>query len=217
MIWPTLFGFASVLIVHSYVLFPTQMVRLGKNKAQVPSKNDATVDVIMAAYNEADIIEEKVHSVFKTNYPASKIRMLIGSDASNDGTDALLERLADQYPGRLIWQRFHQRTGKPPIINQLVEESNADILVITDADALFHPNTLVELVAPFSNDSIGGVQANAHIRITENDEVAQQEASYTPEKCKSKPVKDSGDASLADLVLLMHCADHCFGRFLQDL
>jgi cellulose synthase/poly-beta-1,6-N-acetylglucosamine synthase-like glycosyltransferase len=183
MLWPVLFVAASALIFHSYVLFPAHMLRLQRRapKATRPTPQNATlrVDVLMAAYNEAEVIAPKVHSVLNSQYPADKLRLLVGSDASTDGTDELLQSLAAQYPGRLIWHRFEARTGKPPIINQLAASSQADILVITDADALFHPLTISALVAPFEQAAVGGVQAHANIRITENDAVARQEASYT--------------------------------------
>lgn len=190
MIWPTLFVSASALIFHSYVLFPAQMLRLARQKqSPLPEPNNQPpwrVDVLMAAYNEAAVITAKVHSVLKSHYPAAQLRLLVGSDASTDGTDELLEELARQYPHQLVWHRFEARTGKPPIINQLAASSQADILIVTDADALFEPNTITELVKPFANKQIGGVQAHANIRITENDVVARQEASYTQREMEIK-------------------------------
>lgn len=183
MLWPVLFVSASALIFHSYVLFPAHMLRLQrrapKPQAPAPHNTPLRVDVLMAAYNEAAVIAQKVHSVLGCDYPAHQLRLLVGSDASTDGTDELLASLAESYGGRLIWHRFEARTGKPPIINQLAASSQADILVITDADALFHPHTISALVAPFEQEKVGGVQAHANIRITENDVVARQEASYT--------------------------------------
>lgn len=183
MMWPVLFVSASALIFHSYVLFPAHMLRLSRKKGGQtnvhPIRPKLRVDVLMAAYNESAVIVQKVHSVLQSTYPAAQLRLLVGSDASTDGTDAHLEKMASEYPGQLIWHRFEARTGKPPIINQLAASSQADILIVTDADALFEPHTITELLKPFSNPMVGGVQAHANIRITENDAVARQEASYT--------------------------------------
>jgi len=200
MMWPALFVSASALIFHSYVLFPAHMLRLSRKKSiPAPSNQEPPpwrVDVLMAAYNEAAVIVQKVHSVLQSNYPAAQLRLLVGSDASTDGTDALLQKMAAEYPGQLIWHRFEARTGKPPIINQLAASSQADILIVTDADALFDANTITELLKPFSNPGVGGVQAHANIRITEKDLVAQQEASYTQREMEIK----AGEGTLGAVI-----------------
>lgn len=174
-----LFLMASALVFHTYVLFPAHMKRLSqKTKSWNEVEEFPTVAILLAAYNEADMIEAKITSLFKTNFPKHKIEVWVGSDASNDGTDAILQRLLSTYP-QLHFERFAARSGKPAIINVLATRTQAEILVVTDADALFDDKTLPELLHPFVDPRVGGVQANARIRTIEGSEVARQEASYT--------------------------------------
>jgi cellulose synthase/poly-beta-1,6-N-acetylglucosamine synthase-like glycosyltransferase len=184
--WPFVFVVCTALVFHTYVLFPWQMKRQARKlSAFDPPSHWPEIDILMAAYNEAEVIAEKVHSVFKSDYPAAKVRLWVGSDASTDGTDAILERLSTQYP-HLHWQRFEARTGKPAIINQLAQKASAEILVITDADAMFATTMLAKLVAPFSKPKVGGVQANTRILTVAGDAVAAQEASYTAREMEIK-------------------------------
>jgi len=191
------FILATLLVFHSYVLFPAHMKRLARRPPSYPPLADLpSIEVLMAAYNEAHIIEAKVHSVLGGQYPSEKLVLRVGSDASTDGTDALLAQLELQYPGRLISQRFEARTGKPNIINALAAVAKSDLLVITDADALFEPDTLTELVKPFADARVGGVQAHADIRITGDEAVARQEASYTAREMTIK----AGEGSLGAVI-----------------
>lgn len=192
-----LFVLATLLVFHSYVLFPAHMKRLAQKQPNYPPLETwPSIEVLMAAYNEVAVIEAKVHSVLGGQYPADKLILRVGSDASTDGTDECLAQLTQLYPGRLLVQRFEARTGKPNIINALATQVQSDLLVITDADALFEPDTLLELVKPFADAQVGGVQAHADIRITGDEAVARQEASYTAREMTIK----AGEGSLGAVI-----------------
>ena len=156
-------GGAALALLYTYVLFPGWMIWLGKRR-QAPQPNPVAelppVVVVLAAYNEARVIAEKVHRTFASHYPTDKLRMVVGTDCCSDATDAILHELAATYTGLTVVP-FGTRTGKPQIVNHLVEHytSPEDILVLTDADTFFHPETLPALIAPLSEAQVGGVQA----------------------------------------------------------
>ena len=135
------------------------------------------LDILLAVHNEEDVIEAKVVATFAQEYPA-RVRLLVGTDACTDATDRLLEQLKYRYPN-LVHRRFLQRAGKPQILNALVQEATAPILVLTDADALPDPACLLALVAPFADALIGGVQADVVVQTESSNEVALQEARYS--------------------------------------
>lgn len=182
----SIFTVATGCIFHSYVIFPWQMKRVAQKPQHWPEPATwPELAILMAAYNEELLIEAKINSVFNGLYPAEKIKLYVGSDASTDGTNTILQRLAIQYP-RMVLRLYENRTGKPIIINELAEVAQAEVLVITDADALFEPQSLVELVRPFSDARVGGVQANTRISMVAGDAVARQEASYTAREMEIK-------------------------------
>ncbi len=93
MIWQLLFWISVGALVHSYVLYPALLKLFGGQHTLPPREPHTelpTVCVSMAAYNEEKVIEQKIRSVFQTDYPAEKLSMWIGSDGSTDRTDAII-------------------------------------------------------------------------------------------------------------------------------
>ena len=103
------------------------------------------VAVLIAAYNEEKVIGEKIDSVFNSAYPLSKIKVYLGSDASSDNTDAIAEKLIQKY-SNLELVKFEGRVGKISIINHLQSIGDEDILIMTDANVIFTPTTIFQLV-----------------------------------------------------------------------
>jgi cellulose synthase/poly-beta-1,6-N-acetylglucosamine synthase-like glycosyltransferase len=121
-----------LLIVHSYVLFPIILKLASAHKSQnseIYSLTDElpSVALLLAVYNEEEVIVEKILSTFKTNYPVSRLKFYIGSDASTDETNKLISKYANEYPIELVV--FPGRTGKSGIINKLAEIAKEEILI----------------------------------------------------------------------------------------
>ena len=149
-----------LLVAHTYVLYPLLLARLARGRLQNqdvyrPAAPDLpAVDILLAAHNEAAVIVEKVRTTFATTYPLDRLRLLVGSDNSSDQTNALLATLATQYP-QLRVETYAARTGKPTVIANLARQATAPVLVLTDANVFFAPDTLYELVKHFCNPAIG--------------------------------------------------------------
>ncbi len=143
------------------------------------------VAIVVSAYNEEEVIAKKIKSTLNTNYPEEKVEIWIGSDGSNDQTNTIVEEFAAQYPNVKSFY-FRERTGKPGVLNELIKNIDAEILVLTDADTFFHPDTIPELVKPFSEPEIGGVQADIKSYVSQKDEVARPEKVYNDREFKIK-------------------------------
>ena len=149
-----------LLVAHTYVLYPLLLARLARGRLQNqdvyrPAAPDLpAVDILLAAHNEAAVIVEKVRTTFATTYPLDRLRLLVGSDNSSDQTNALLATLAIQYP-QLRVETYAARAGKPTVIANLARQATAPVLVLTDANVFFAPDTLYELVKHFCNPAIG--------------------------------------------------------------
>src|SRR5512133_2134682 len=55
---------------------------------------EPTVSVVVAAHNEEDVIERRVRNLLELDYPSDRLEVVVASDASIDGTDEIVERLA---------------------------------------------------------------------------------------------------------------------------
>lgn len=184
MVLEIVFWLSIAAIFHSYVVFPLILKQLAKNKTYqnvvyTPTAPLPVVSVLMAAYNEEEVIEEKINSIYNTNYPPQQLEVLIGSDNSTDRTNEIIEMLTQRFPS-LYFQVFTTRQGKARIINQLKDKAKGEILLLTDANVMFDSHTIFELVKYFKNPDIGLVDSqmiNTSDSITKAG-ISIQESSY---------------------------------------
>ncbi len=177
-----IFILSSYAIVHSYVVYPLWLLvftggRKNSNQEFTPGDDLPEVALLMAAYNEEKVIGEKINSVFNSTYPLNKLTVYIGSDASTDKTDAIIEELAKKFP-QLKLIRFGGRTGKSGIINQLAFEAKQPLFILTDANVIFKPETIFNLIRHFKNENIAQVAANIIKVSVSNKGIASQEKTY---------------------------------------
>jgi len=175
-----IFWTSLMAIAYSYLIYPALLrIRAGKKTLTPPEDPTEwpTVEVVFAAYNEEGVLEEKLQSVLNSDYPKDKLSVRVGSDASTDKTDAILENIAAS-DDRLTWRRFGGRSGKASIINALTDESSADILIPTDANIMFTKNTVKQLVRWFGNDRTSIVGANIIYEDANKKGIAPQEDFY---------------------------------------
>ena len=76
---------------------------------------------------EAARIEARVRNILACDYPRERLEILIASDGSDDGTHALVERLAAEAPVRLFVSEG--RVGKTETQNRALREARGEIVV----------------------------------------------------------------------------------------
>lgn len=177
-------------ILHTYIFYPLWMIVFTGDKEQNEiqfNKEDElpTVDILFAAYNEEAVLEGKLESMLKTNYPKDKIRIFVGSDASTDRTNEIVKKFADTNANIHLIE-FPGRTGKSGIINALAEKATADIFILTDANVIFFEDTIFNLVKHFKNNDVAQIAANI-IKVSPKKEgIASQEMNYIQMENKIK-------------------------------
>lgn len=113
-----------------------------------------SVSIVTVVRNGRHLIQAKIENALSLDYPLEKIEVLIYSDGSTDGIEeAVRPYLADNV--RFYSTPFHE--GKNAGLNRAVLECAGEIIVFSDADALFQKDALSHLVRPFSDPDIGGV------------------------------------------------------------
>ena len=182
LIFKILFFLSLTGIIHTYVLYPLLMLLVHKisgsrPKKDLPKAELPEIEVLFAAYNEESVISDKIHSTFKSSYPPEKIKVHVGSDCSTDQTEDLIRELQKKYPS-LRLTRFEERTGKSGIINQLVEQSDSELLILTDANIIFEPDTIPVLVSSMQNAEVGAVGGSIEYRKVFEKGISQQENTY---------------------------------------
>jgi len=148
-------------IVITYGLYPLwQILFPGKSHPILEINSNAQlVTVIFAAYNEQDVIEEKIRSIYHSSYPNELIEVWIGSDKSTDATEDIITRLQLEFKTLHLYISSG-RAGKAAIMNILAKKAGGDIFIATDANIIFDHHTITELVKYYSNVNVGAVAGN---------------------------------------------------------
>lgn len=182
MIFEFIFWICLFLLLHSYVLYPILLMILSIGKKQnqhIYNQNEELpeVSVLLAVHNEETVVEQKILSTFNTSYPLSKIKLLIGSDASTDNTLSIIQKYQQKYPN-LILKNFETRTGKATVINSLARSTSSEVLVLTDANVMFDGQTIFQLVKHLKNTDIGLVASNIINNSKNKNGISLQETTY---------------------------------------
>lgn len=177
-----LFIISAFLVFYTYVLFPWLIEFISGNSkmnddvffdpASCPS-----VSILIAAFNEEKVIAGKLTSILNSDFPPDKIEILIGSDASTDKTCDLTREILST-DSRVKLHDFPVRRGKPSVINDLVNLSGNEFIILTDANVLFEKDAIFNLLRHFKNPGIGLVGANIVNVGQMRDGISHQETTY---------------------------------------
>ena len=132
-----------------------------KNVQSLPSisfdreKKYPRLSVIIAARNEAGTIENALKSVLAQNYP--NLEIILVNDRSNDGTDKILQKLAEKDPRVLIHHVEELPPGWLGKVNAMQQgfgRSTGVWLLFTDADVHFQEESLERIIAVAERSSV---------------------------------------------------------------
>jgi cellulose synthase/poly-beta-1,6-N-acetylglucosamine synthase-like glycosyltransferase len=146
------------ILGYTYLIYPIliKLISLFFNKTNIKHENILTVSILISAYNEEKVIEQKIENISRLNYDFNKVEVLIGSDCSEDNTNKILEECKKRYKWLSVYL-FDERRGKALVLNDLVKNSKNDILVFSDADTIFDLDILTFLSSHFNDQKVGGV------------------------------------------------------------
>ncbi|MEI7907181.1 MAG: glycosyltransferase family 2 protein, partial [Bacteroidota bacterium] len=134
-----------------------------------------TISVIISAYNEESIIRQRIENLLSLDYPKEKVEILIGSDGSSDGTNAIAAEYASQ---NVTLIAFPDRRGKASVLNDLALKANNEILIFSDANTFYDKNVFKNFVRHFSDESIGGVCGYLQLRSSDDNSGGKGESFY---------------------------------------
>jgi len=156
-----LFWAAWALIIYTYFVFPVLLAVFARlfgakdeQKPEHAGEELPRVAMVVAAYNEGGVVSAKLENTWKLDYPADRFTLVVGSDGSSDDTEPLLEACSDP---RLQRHLFQERRGKISVLNDLLRNTDADIVVMSDANTMFAPDAVRKLVAHFRDPQVGCV------------------------------------------------------------
>lgn len=143
-------------ILYTYFGYPIliSIIPPYKKQSVQRTENLFSVTLLIAAYNEKNIIEEKIKNCLAIEYPKNKLQILVITDGSDDGTNLIVQSYE-----HLGVELLHQpsRNGKMAAINRAMPYARGEIIVFSDANNFYKPDTIHKLIQPFSNPKVGVV------------------------------------------------------------
>ncbi|GAB4536687.1 MAG: glycosyltransferase family 2 protein [Pleurocapsa sp.] len=122
------------------------------------------VSLLVAAKNEEAVISNLVKMLCSLEYPQDKYEVWAIDDRSTDNTPAILDRLATEYPQlRVVHREANAGGGKSGALNQVLPQTQGDIIGVFDADAKVSKDLLLRVVPLFNNKTVGAVQVRKAI------------------------------------------------------
>lgn len=142
---------ALVLYTHAgYPLVLRGLLALRRRPTLRPGtwEEPPTVSLIVAAYDEADVIAAKVADALALDYPRERLQVIVASDGCGDAT---AER-ARAAGADLVLEL--PRRGKTAAQNAAAERADGEILAFSDANSVWAPDALRHLVEPFADPAV---------------------------------------------------------------
>ncbi|ULQ50687.1 glycosyltransferase family 2 protein [Flavihumibacter fluvii] len=161
-----LYWTSLLVIFYTYFGYGVLMAIFAKwrpRKAILANDNDPLpeVTVLIPAFNEAQVLGAKIRNTLELNYPGDLFDVLVITDGSTDGSPDIVRAFPQV---KLIHES--RRMGKAAAINKAMESITSPIVVLTDANAFIHPDSLRLLVAHYTNERVGAVSGEKRVMVT---------------------------------------------------
>jgi cellulose synthase/poly-beta-1,6-N-acetylglucosamine synthase-like glycosyltransferase len=149
-----LFWLSLAVLLYTYAGYPLLTIALGRlaRRRVATGSSLPSVTIIIAARNEARSIRATLENKLALDYPREKLQIIVVSDASTDGTDAIVEEYAGD---GVVLLRQEPRRGKTAALNLAAEQATGHLFVFADANSMYAPEALRMLVRNFSDPRIG--------------------------------------------------------------
>ncbi len=150
-----LFWASAVWIVYTYAGYAAWL----KCKARLwprpvrRAECSPTVSIVMVVRDEQKVVEQKMRNLLALDYPPELRQIVVVSDGSIDGTDAILERFRQHE--RITICRKSVAQGKASGLNDALAAASGEIVVFVDARQRIEPAALRRLMENFADATVG--------------------------------------------------------------
>lgn len=163
---------AAGVVIYILILYPL-LLAFGPGTKKPPVHKDpafqATVTVVIAVFNGAAFIRQKLESILDLDYPHELLQILVVSDGSTDQTESMVK----EYSSRGVELLVRPHAGKAACLNAAFTKATGEILFFTDVRQMIDRAALGHLVANFADPTVGAV--TGEMRLLAGNEGEQQD------------------------------------------
>ncbi len=149
-----LLAFIIVFNFGAYSVLLRIIASFRKVEHQIDPGHTPSVTLLIAAYNEGEVLHEKLLNSLALDYPEGLLDIVVVSDGSTDNTDEIA-RSFESRGVKLIVNPVN--SGKATALNNGMSQIQSDIVVLSDANVIYQLSAIRHLVRHFVDPSIGAV------------------------------------------------------------
>ncbi len=155
------FWISVFILVHVYGGYPILLHLIARiNPSPWLQKSiSPSVTLLVVAYNEEEVLKEKLENCLALEYPKERLSIVVCSDGSSDRTPQILR----EYQDLLTVVCFPNRAGKAAVIEKIFPKIQSEVIVFSDANTFFERDAIEKLVRNFADDSVGAVSGKVRL------------------------------------------------------
>lgn len=173
----TFLGYGIVL----YILVRIRRIIKGERIYPGLDQDFPTLTLVVAAYNEESLIDEKIRNTVDLNYPKEKLTLLFVTDGSTDRTPDLIARHPE-----IKLMHSAARSGKIMAIHRAMHEVDTDVVVYTDANTFLNKDALLLIARHYADPTVGAVSGEKRVLQDEISDATAGEGFYWKYESKLK-------------------------------
>jgi len=151
------FWTSALLVVFAYAGYPLVLALIARVRSRPVTRRPIQPEVtfVITAHNEERRLADKLRNTIALDYPRERLEIIVASDCSTDGTDAIARSFGDRV--RLV--RAPERRGKEAAQQLAVDASGGAVLVFSDVATAIAPDAVSSIVANFADPTVGCVSS----------------------------------------------------------
>jgi poly-beta-1,6-N-acetyl-D-glucosamine synthase len=167
------FWLSAGLVAYSYAGYPLWLWLRAQFRPWPVRRGaiEPKVSILMVVRNEEPVLRDKLRNLLELDYPPERCEIVVVSDGSTDGTEAILaEQTAS---GRVQLVVNKASGGKALGLNDAVRRAHGDVLVFTDARQKIEPGAVRLLMENFADPEVGAVSGELMLGDPANGETSR--------------------------------------------
>jgi cellulose synthase/poly-beta-1,6-N-acetylglucosamine synthase-like glycosyltransferase len=204
------------LIWYIYIGYPLLMGIIAKIWSHPVRFANITprVSLIICAYNEENVIHKKIENSLALNYPKELLEIIVITDGSTDKTPDIVRNYANM--NNILFLHLPQRAGKSAAMNRAISHATGEILVFSDANALYDPESIRKLVRNFNDSNVGCVSGRKTVYKSKS-KIYDSERSYWSYETYIKSIESQINSTVGVVGEIFSIRSELFERIPENI
>ena len=157
-----IFWISTLILFYCYagygiILFLVNKFRKPSSRLPIP-ETFPSVTLIVPAYNEQLILDQKISNCLNLDYPPDKIKIIVITDGSTDNSGLIAETR-----NQVLHLHQQPRMGKMAAIKRAMQYVDTPFVIFTDANTLLNKDCIRKMMIHYNHPYTGGVAGEKKI------------------------------------------------------